>query len=51
MRNEKNPKTHRDSLPNTSNMPPAVVQMSFHDLKSIYVAEVSAATKDGTEIQ
>lgn len=32
-------------------MPPAVVQMSFHDLKSIYVAEVSAATKDGTEIQ
>lgn len=51
MRNEKNPKTHRDSLPNTSNMPPAVVQMSLHDLKRIYVAEVSAATKDGTEIQ
>lgn len=28
----------------------AVVKMSFHNLKSIYVAEVSATTKDGTEI-
>lgn len=34
-------------MPNT---PPAVVRMSFHDLKSIYVAEVSAITNDGTEI-
>lgn len=54
MRNQKNPKSHRahptQNTAVTSNVPPAVVKMSFHDLKSTYVVEMSATTKDGTEI-
>lgn len=46
MRNQKNHKSQ--STPYSKHS--AVVKMSFHNLKSIYVAEVSATTKDGTEI-